>query len=226
MCASWFIGQLIMPVEAIHLSDLFQHDEIYWVPADRPAVGTAGEINVVEAKDGTSAQQEKSQNVSVRPGAESVGPISVQEISVESQNTGSLAPDSFEHVPTLDAEASPKPVIPGTTWLVVGDLSGAERGRLQLIFSAPPMLLSEQDWAIYTPSANEPTLSEFITQARNKKFIFLGQQPAIWQSDFHVTEIVQHGDKLIYFFPRLLSTLTDAEKSLKLVFWNAIKDMK
>jgi hypothetical protein len=95
-----------------------------------------------------------------------------------------------------------------------------------MIFSAPPMLLSEQDWAVYVPGGDEPALSEFIALAKNKKFVFLGQQPATWQSEFLVTEIVQHTDKLIYFFPRLLSTLTDAEKSLKLAFWNAIKEMK
>jgi hypothetical protein len=233
-----------MPIESIHLADLFKHDEIYWVPGDRPAVGAEADTHVLEAKSsedvkiekisevnveaahGYSTKHETSQNASDLVTSELGSSSSVQVILDEAHKPVSLAPYSFEHAPTLDAEASPKPVIPSTTWLVIGDLSGAERGRLQLIFSAPPMLLSEQDWAIYAPNTNEPALSEFIAQAKNKKFIFLGQQPAVWQSDFQVTEIVQHADKLIYFFPRLLSTLTDAEKSLKLVFWNAIKDMK
>jgi hypothetical protein len=253
MCTSWLAGQLIMPQESIHLADLYKHDEIYWVPADRMSSDSSGlvaqETKVAESSTSsdTSSDQvsettlEAKEHQSVQAESTSAGfaptdssprgsapKMTNSDASVQ-QDTSShvLKPaDSFEYEPTLDAEASPKPLIPGTTWLVVGDLSGAERGRLQLIFSAPPMLLSEQDWAIYTPNANEPALSVFIEQAQNKKFVFLGQQPAVWQSDFQVTEIVQQADKLIYFFPRLLSTLTDAEKSLKLVFWNAIKDMK
>lgn len=242
-----------MPQESIHLADLYKHDEIYWVPADRMLSDSSGlvaqETKVSESltSSDTSSDQvseaklEAKEHQSVQAESTSAGfaptdssprgsapKMTNSDASVQ-QDTSSqvIKPaDSFEYEPTLDAEASPKPLIPGTTWLVVGDLSGAERGRLQLIFSAPPMLLSEQDWAIYTPNANEPALSVFIEQAQNKKFVFLGQQPAVWQSDFQVTEIVQQADKLIYFFPRLLSTLTDAEKSLKLVFWNAIKDMK
>ena len=87
------------------------------------------------------------------------------------------------------------------------------------------MLLSAKDWRIYQPKDDEPILSEFVKQAGANKFIFLGQQPPIWQSDFHVTELMQLEGKLVYFFPRLISTLTDAEKSLKLVFWNAMKSM-
>ena len=257
-----------MPQESIHLADLYKHDEIYWVPADRilsdfvvastslseqPAevseatassntgIDPVSEVELTQpgsrlgdtTKDGPvlveptivgPAPAENSASGSAH--AEPIPSVSVQRPALEVSKPIGQAADSFEHEPTLDAEALPKPVIPTTTWLVIGDLSGAERGRLQLIFSAPPMLLSEQDWAIYTPRANEPSLSAFIAQAPNKKFVFLGQQPAVWQSDFQVTEIVQQADKLIYFFPRLLSTLTDAEKSLKLVFWNAIKDMK
>jgi hypothetical protein len=270
MCASWLVGQLIMPQESIHLADLYKHDEIYWVPADRLMAGSlldssepvadkkkveeahsSAETGIqevsevhIEAKQDASVPVEVAQGVSIQAESTSGGSATADSApsgatpkvsivegsghlpSSEDSKPKKLAADSFEYEPSLDAEALPKPLIPGTTWLVVGDLSGAERGRLQLIFSAPPMLLSEQDWAIYTPSANEPALSAFIEQAQNKKFIFLGQQPAVWQSDFQVTEIVQQADKLIYFFPRLLSSLTDAEKSLKLVFWNAIKDMK
>ncbi len=247
-----------MPQESIHLADLYKHDEIYWVPADRilsdsVVVSTSLPEQPAEVVEATASPTTGIDSISevelTQPGStpgnttkvgsvpaensasgsahvESIPSVSGQRPALEVSKPIGQAADSFEHEPTLDAEASPKPVIPMTTWLVIGDLSGAERGRLQLIFSAPPMLLSEQDWAIYTPGANEPSLSDFIAQAPNKKFVFLGQQPAVWQSDFQVTEIVQQADKLIYFFPRLLSTLTDAEKSLKLVFWNAIKDMK
>ncbi len=212
-----------MPTESIHLADLYKQDEIYWVPADRLSEISSDVVSVVESAE-SKAGAEKSTEVSDLVSTPAKIQV-VSSVSSESVKTGH-AVDSFESSPTLDAEANQKPVIPETTWLVVGDLSDTERARLQMIFSAPPMLLSELDWAVYVPGGDEAALSEFIAQAKNKKFIFLGQQPATWQSEFPITEIVQHTDKLIYFFPRLLSTLTDAEKSLKLVFWNAIKEMK
>jgi len=210
-----------MSTDSIHLADLYKHDEIYWVPADRLSAVSSDVVSVVESAEAKAEKLMEVSELVLTPEKNQV----VSSVSKESVKTGHSA-DSFESSPTLDAEANQKPAIPETTWLVVGDLSGAERARLQMIFSAPPMLLREQDWAVYVPVGDEPALSEFIAQAKNKKFIFLGQQPALWQSEFPVTEIVQHTDKLIYFFPRLLSTLTDAEKSLKLVFWNAIKEMK
>jgi hypothetical protein len=210
-----------MSTDSIHLADLYKHDEIYWVPADRLSAVSSDVVSVVESAEAKAEKLMEVSELVLTPEKNQV----VSSVSKESVKTGHSA-DSFESSPTLDAEANQKPAIPETTWLVVGDLSGAEHARLQMIFSAPPMLLSEQDWAVYVPVGDEPALSEFIAQAKNKKFIFLGQQPALWQSEFPVTEIVQHTDKLIYFFPRLLSTLTDAEKSLKLVFWNAIKEMK
>jgi hypothetical protein len=210
-----------MSTDSIHLADLYKHDEIYWVPADRLSAVSSDVVSVVESAEAKAEKLMEVSELVLTPEKNQV----VSSVSKESVKTGHAA-DSFESSPTLDAEANQKPAIPETTWLVVGDLSGAEHARLQMIFSAPPMLLSEQDWAVYVPVGDEPALSEFIAQAKNKKFIFLGQQPALWQSEFPVTEIVQHTDKLIYFFTRLLSTLTDAEKSLKLVFWNAIKEMK
>jgi hypothetical protein len=210
-----------MSTDSIHLADLYKHDEIYWVPADRLSAVSSDVVSVVESSEAKAEKLMEVSELVLTPEKNQV----VSSVSKESVKTGHSA-DSFESSPTLDAEANQKPAIPETTWLVVGDLSGAEHARLQMIFSAPPMLLSEQDWAVYVPVGDEPALSEFIAQAKNKKFIFLGQQPALWQSEFPVTEIVQHTDKLIYFFPRLLSTLTDAEKSLKLIFWNAIKEMK
>jgi len=210
-----------MSTDSIHLADLYKHDEIYWVPVDRLSAVSSDVVSVVESSEAKAEKLMEVSELVLTPEKNQV----VSSVSKESVKTGHSA-DSFESSPTLDAEANQKPAIPETTWLVVGDLSGAERARLQMIFSAPPMLLREQDWAVYVPVGDEPALSEFIAQAKNKKFIFLGQQPALWQSEFPVTEIVQHTDKLIYFFPRLLSTLTDAEKSLKLVFWNAIKEMK
>lgn len=201
-----------MKAEENHLADLFQYDSIYWVPADRGSIDmlvkTSSQMNdpANQVSDKSSLPKE---NVATEVAANVPDPI---------QN-------SFESEPSLDGEASKSKLSINTPWVAVGHISELEKSRLTLIFSAPPLALSAKDWSIYEPKDDEPTLSEFVKQAGAKKFLFLGQQPAIWQSDFHVTELVQLEGKLVYFFPRLISTLTDAEKSLKLVFWNALKSM-
>ena len=193
------------------MADLFQYDEIYWVPADRgsvemPAKASPQTMDSNQVPDSSSSPKE---NVAVRAATN-------QPESIE---------NSFESEPSLDGESSQSNVSISTPWVIVGHISELEKSRLTLIFSAPPMLLSAKDWSIYEPKDDEPMLSEFVKQAGANKFIFLGQQPAIWQSDFHVTELVQLEGNSVYFFPRLISTLTDTEKSLKLVFWNALKSM-
>jgi hypothetical protein len=200
-----------MKAEENHLADLFQYDEIYWVPADRgsvemPAKASPQTMDSNQVPDSSSSPKE---NVAVRAATN-------QPESIE---------NSFESEPSLDGESSQSNVSISTPWVIVGHISELEKSRLTLIFSAPPMLLSAKDWSIYEPKDDEPMLSEFVKQAGANKFIFLGQQPAIWQSDFHVTELVQLEGNSVYFFPRLISTLTDTEKSLKLVFWNALKSM-
>jgi hypothetical protein len=201
-----------MKAEENHLADLFQYDSIYWVPADRGSIDmlvkTSSQMN-----DSANQVSDKS-SLPKENGATEVA-----------ANVPDPIQNSFESEPSLDGEASKSKLSINTPWVVVGHISELEKSRLTLIFSAPPLALSAKDWSIYEPKDDEPTLSEFVKQAGAKKFLFLGQQPAIWQSDFHVTELVQLEGKLVYFFPRLISTLTDAEKSLKLVFWNALKSM-
>jgi len=201
-----------MKAEENHLSDLFQYDSIYWVPADRGSIDmlvkTSSQMN-----DSANQVSDKS-SLPKENGATEVA-----------ANVPDPIQNSFESEPSLDGEASKSKLSINTPWVAVGHISELEKSRLTLIFSAPPLALSAKDWSIYEPKDDEPTLSEFVKQAGAKKFLFLGQQPAIWQSDFHVTELVQLEGKLVYFFPRLISTLTDAEKSLKLVFWNALKSM-
>ena len=201
-----------MKAEENHLADLFQYDEIYWVPADRES----NEIQLVSSTqtiDSSNQVQDNSsspkENVAGRAAA----------------NLPETIEHSFESVPSLDGESTKKNNPISTPWVIIGHISELEKARLTLIFSAPPMLLSAKDWSIYEPKDDEPILSEFVKTAGANKFIFLGQQPAIWQSDFHVTELVQLEGKSVYFFPRLISTLMDTEKSLKLVFWNALKSM-
>lgn len=195
-----------------HLADLFQYDEIYWVPADRGSVEMTGKAP--SQMDDTSHQ------------GNDHAPLPKDNLPTNrSVDLPAQIENSFESEPSLDGESSKSKFSISTPWVVVGNISELEKARLTLIFSAPPMLLSAKDWSIYEPKDDELTLSEFVKQAGANKFIFLGQQPAIWQSDFHVTELVQLESKSVYFFPRLISTLTDTEKSLKLVFWNALKSM-
>ena len=201
-----------MGTPEIPLADLFQYDEIYWVPVNRGS----NEIQLMsptQTIDSSNQVQDSSslpkENMSGR----------------EAANIPETIENSFESEPTLDGESSQINVSISTPWVIIGHISELEKARLTLIFSAPPMLLSAKDWSIYEPKDDEPILSEFVKKAGAKKFIFLGQQPAVWQSDFHVTELVHLEGKSVYFFPRLISTLTDTEKSLKLVFWNALKSM-
>jgi hypothetical protein len=118
-----------------------------------------------------------------------------------------------------------KPKI-ATPWVVVGQIAEAELVRLKLIFSAPPLVLGPSDWSIYTPTDEEPSFSEFLKKTNAQRYIFIGQQPAVWQGELPTTEIDKIESKLVYFSPRYISSLTDAEKTLKMAFWNALKEMK
>lgn len=124
-----------------------------------------------------------------------------------------------------DTIAEVKPKV-STPWVVVGQIAEAELSRLKLIFSAPPLVLGPADWSIYTPSEDEPSLSQFLKETSAQRYIFIGQQPAQWQGELPTTEIDKIESKLVYFFPRYISSLTDAEKKLKMEFWNALKEMK
>ena len=200
-----------MKAEEIHLADLFQYDEIYWVPADRGSneIQLMSSPQTIDSNQVPVTSSSPKENVAGRAAA----------------NLPETIENSFESVPSLDGESTKKNNPISTPWVIIGHISELEKSRLTLIFSAPPMLLSAKDWSIYEPKDDEPILSEFVKNAGANKFIFLGQQPAVWQSDFHVTELVSLEGKSVYFFPRLISTLTDTEKSLKLVFWNALKSM-
>jgi hypothetical protein len=124
-----------------------------------------------------------------------------------------------------DTIALVKPKV-STPWVVVGQIAEAELSRLKLIFSAPPLVLGPSDWSIYTPSEDEPSLSQFLKETSAQRYIFIGQQPAQWQGELPTTEIDKIESKFVYFFPRYISSLTDAEKKLKMEFWNALKEMK
>jgi hypothetical protein len=110
--------------------------------------------------------------------------------------------------------------------VVVGQIAEVELTRLKLIFSAPPLDLGPAEWSVYTPSEEEPSLSEYLKETSAQRYIFIGQQPAAWQGELPTTEIDKIESKLVYFFPRYISSLTDAEKTLKMAFWNALKELK
>jgi len=105
-------------------------------------------------------------------------------------------------------------------WLVIGAINEAEKSRLQLIFSAPPLALPQGDWSIIDAEQIQVSLEEFVSKTKPTRFIFLGDQSI---AGLQANQIVSIGDKRVYYFPRLISTLTDAEKALKMEFWNSLK---
>ena len=107
-----------------------------------------------------------------------------------------------------------------TPWLIIGDISDLEKSRLTLIFSAPPLVLPASDWAVLAPAEIQVPLAEFIEKTAASRYIFLGEQSL---SGLKSNEVVKHGNSRVYYFPRYISTLTDAEKALKMEFWNALK---
>ena len=129
---------------------------------------------------------------------------------------------AVEIVADTIAEVTPKV---STPWVVVGQIAEAELSRLKLIFSAPPLVLGSAEWSVYTPLDEEPNFTDFLKETSAQRYIFIGQQPALWQSELPTTEIVSIESKLVYFFPRYISSLTDAEKTLKMAFWNALKSL-
>lgn len=107
-----------------------------------------------------------------------------------------------------------------TPWLVIGSITEAEKSRLQLIFSAPPLTLPQGDWSILGAEQIQVSLEEFVSKTAPSRYIFLGEQSL---AGLQANQIHQLGTSKVYYFPRLISTLTDAEKALKMEFWNALK---
>ncbi|MEY4986602.1 MAG: hypothetical protein RL567_381 [Bacteroidota bacterium] len=107
-----------------------------------------------------------------------------------------------------------------TPWLVIGAITEAEKSRLQLIFSAPPLALPQGDWSIIDADQIQVSLEEFVSKTAPSRYIFLGEQSL---SGLQANQIQTLGSSKVYYFPRLISTLTDEEKALKMEFWNALK---
>jgi hypothetical protein len=132
--------------------------------------------------------------------------------------------EQLDQSPVLPAEEVVEVGVPAidTPWLVIGAINEAEKSRLQLIFSAPPLTLPVSDWSILEADQVQVSLEEFVSKSKPNRFIFLGEQSI---AGLQANQVVSFGDKRVYYFPRLISTLTDAEKALKLEFWNALKGL-
>jgi hypothetical protein len=132
--------------------------------------------------------------------------------------------EQLNQVPVVTDEAVVEVGVPAidTPWLVVGTINDAEKSRLQLIFSAPPMTLPQSDWSIVDSDQIQVSLVDFVNQTKPTRFIFLGEQSL---AGLQANQIISIGTNRVYYFPRLISTLTDAEKALKMEFWNALKSL-
>ena len=130
--------------------------------------------------------------------------------------------EQLNQAPVVSTEEVVEVGVPNiaSPWLVIGAINEAEKSRLQLIFSAPPLTLPQGDWSIIDADQIQVSLEEFVSKTKPTRFIFLGNQSL---AGLQANQIVPIGDKRVYYFPRLISTLTDAEKALKMEFWNSLK---
>ena len=132
--------------------------------------------------------------------------------------------EQLDQAPVLLAEEVVEVGVPSITspWLVIGAITEAEKSRLQLIFSAPPLTLPPGDWSIMEVDQIQVSLEEFVSKTAPTRYIFLGEQSL---AGLQANQIQQLGSSKVYYFPRLISTLTDEDKALKLAFWNALKSL-
>jgi hypothetical protein len=132
--------------------------------------------------------------------------------------------EQLDQAPVLPAEEVVEVGVPSITspWLVIGTITEAEKSRLQLIFSAPPLTLPQGDWSIIDVDQIQVSLEEFVSKTAPTRYIFLGEHTL---AGLQANQIQQLGTSKVYYFPRLISTLTDEEKALKLAFWNALKSL-
>ena len=130
----------------------------------------------------------------------------------------------LDQAPVVSDEAIVEVGVPSidTPWLVIGAITEAEKARLQLIFSAPPLTLPQDAWSIIDADLIQVSLEEFVSKTAPSRYIFLGEHTL---DGLQVNQISSISTSKVYYFPRLISTLTDAEKALKLEFWNALKSL-
>jgi hypothetical protein len=132
--------------------------------------------------------------------------------------------EQLNQVPIVSTEEVIEVGVPSidTPWLVVGNITEVEKSRLQLIFSAPPLTLPQGDWSIVATDQIQVSLEEFVSKTAPSRYIFLGDHSLV---GLQANQIQIMGASKVYYFPRLISTLTDEEKALKMEFWNALKSL-
>lgn len=170
-----------MSLGQVNLSELFQFDELYWIPNEQS--GAIAAVVQVESN----------------------------EMPVKIINTKELEPKIIEY-----------PVI-STPWVVIGQISEKEKGILKQAFSAAPLGLSDEDWSTLDLFEFPVDFTAFIQNTQPKKYIFLGEQSEKIKNQLPSKEYSEILDSKVLVFTRLISSLTESEKPLKLAFWNHLK---
>lgn len=110
-----------------------------------------------------------------------------------------------------------------TPWVVIGQITVQEKQILKQAFSAAPLGLGESDWSTLELTEITSSFTDFIQNTGGQKYIFLGELPAQIKNHLPSQEFSEILDSKVLVFPRLISSLTDSEKHLKLAFWNHLK---
>jgi hypothetical protein len=168
-----------MSLGQVNLSELFQFDELYWIPSEKVEVAAVHFEGV--------------------------------EVLVKKQEEKVLEPVAIQF-----------PVI-STTWVVIGQISEKERLILKQAFSAAPLSLKETDWSTLDLREFPSDFTAFIQNTQAKKYIFLGEHTENIKSQLPPNAYSEILDSKVLVFPRLISSLNESEKQLKVAFWNHLK---
>lgn len=212
-----------MASDRIDLAELYKFDEIYWIPADRPSIPSEASVlsepeplasQDVELPVATFAPQVEKETNSTQDKASIPSGPGLQASFVEKIVTEPTAPHEVSTtLPTVNCRL-----------VVVGKINATEKERLQLVLSAAPVSLQANDWQILDPM-DTFTLDEFVDGTHAQWYVFLGDQIPAWKEQLSEGKIISRVNKKVYHFPRLISSLKDSEKPLKLAFWNAMKEI-
>ena len=136
-------------------------------------------------------------------------------VLVEKQNVVKPEPESEPIVVKFPIIATP--------WVVIGQITDQEKQILKQAFSAAPLSLGEADWSTLELTELPSSFSDFIQNTAATKYIFLGEHSEKIKNHLPTNEFSEILDSKVLVFPRLMSSLTDTEKHLKLAFWNHLK---
>ncbi|MHA8061359.1 hypothetical protein PQG22_08795 [Aquirufa beregesia] len=210
----------MMASDRIDLAELYKFDEIYWIPADRPAIPSEAPFTPRETPQSTLEVELPSAKTSV---VEEKVSIPVQEKPSAPSGPG-LQASLIDEVKSIEPKVLQELPIVTCRLVVVGKINPTEKERLQLVLSAAPVSLQPSDWQVLEPT-DSFSLSEFVEGTQAQIYVFLGDQIPAWKEQLPEGKISQIGNKAIYYFPRYISSLKDSEKPLKLAFWNSMKEI-